>query len=165
MAESRPVAKVDAELDGPLGVAQEVVLVEPEQLVEQDEHGNRRFAHADRANVRRLDELNAAVVRRDDARQRRRSHPAGGAAPDDDDLANAAIGRRHAAFACARQFRAMNCACVGMASAAAVITRRMPASLCLTASASCTSASGSQRCGRTCCPMNTATQLGGWKNS
>src|SRR6476661_4923312 len=89
VADPGPVAKLDAELVGRVGGADEIILVDVEQAVEQVDLRNRRLADADRADLLRFDELDGeGRDLADDPRQAGRRHPAGGAAADNHHLAD-----------------------------------------------------------------------------
>ena len=88
VADARPVAELDAELEGALRGTHELGLIQPECLrVERSDVRHGRFADADDADLVRLHQPHlAASVQMPD--QCRRRHPAGGATAHHDDLAN-----------------------------------------------------------------------------
>src|SRR3546814_357566 len=110
-----PADEIEPELEGRAGAADEVVLVDPEQLVEVEQRRNRRLADADGADRRRFDYGNAHVLIGERAPDRRRRHPAGGAAAHDHDVPYRPPAHRHSpAIACSaprrpRQFSYMLC--------------------------------------------------------
>src|SRR5690606_18502969 len=96
VAEPSPVDELDAELDRPLGRAQELVLVEVEHGVEVDDRRDRRFAHSDRADRVRFDQRDSPAAVVEEARKRRRGHPSRGSPADDDDAADIPVAARRA---------------------------------------------------------------------
>jgi hypothetical protein len=90
VAGSQPIDEADGQLDRPLRVADEVLQVDPEEPQEVDDARDRRFAHADRRYVGRLDELNRAPVTHLPG-QRACRDPAGRAAADDGNALDATI--------------------------------------------------------------------------
>src|SRR5690606_19940507 len=99
MARSHPVDELDADLERPLHVAHEIVLIDAQELEEIADRRDRGFADADRAALFRLDEPDRRPPAAQEPAQRRGGHPAGRAAADDDDALDAAGGRvpRHRA--------------------------------------------------------------------
>jgi hypothetical protein len=101
VALAAPVAKLDAQLVGSLGLAHEVGLVEAQLGVESPDVRHGGFADADRADLGGLDQFDR---RRRIAQHRREAgggHPAGGAAADDDDftdLLSAGVFHGHVSF-------------------------------------------------------------------
>src|SRR5688572_29515736 len=89
---SSPVDELDAELEGRLRLADEVVLVEAQHPVEVLDLRDRRLADAHRADFLGLDDLDPAVVVLQDSRQRRRGHPAGGSAANYNDRSKTVCG-------------------------------------------------------------------------
>ena len=83
-----PVHKLDAELERALGRSNEVILVQPEQIVEQANLGDGRLPHPDRADLFGLDQVDVAVVGAQDLGEGRRRHPARSPPAHDDDLAD-----------------------------------------------------------------------------
>jgi hypothetical protein len=83
LALGAPVTKLDAELEGAIGGAQELGLVNADPLVIFTQHGKGGLAHADDADLFRFDQFDRAARQRGD--QPNGSHPAGRAAADDDD--------------------------------------------------------------------------------
>src|SRR3546814_2614839 len=78
-----------SDLVGRVGFADELVLVDAEQRVEQADLRNRRLADADGADRLALDQLDLEAGKgAHDARDRGGRHPARGAAADDDDAAD-----------------------------------------------------------------------------
>src|SRR3546814_7194000 len=89
MAGTDPVDEFDPELVGRVGFADELVLVDAEQRVEQADLRNRRLADADGADRLALDQLDIEAGQgAHDARDRGGRHPARGAAADDDEAAD-----------------------------------------------------------------------------
>src|SRR5882672_2582942 len=68
VSEPPPIAKLDAQLERRLGLADELILVDPEQLVESANWRNGRFADANRADLGRLDQRDTGVAEAQDAR-------------------------------------------------------------------------------------------------
>src|SRR3546814_18103029 len=91
LADRAPVDEFDPRLERALRCRDELVLVDPEHLVEAEDRRNRRFAHADRADLRRFDQRQPGAAVVEVARESRGGHPAGGAAADDHE--SLAIGR------------------------------------------------------------------------
>src|SRR5690242_19651302 len=89
-----PVDELNAELEGRLRAADEVVLIDTEHLIEQANRRNRRLADAHRADLRGFDQRDRAERARQRVRQGGRRHPAGSAAADYCDGADAAIVHR-----------------------------------------------------------------------
>ena len=87
IADPCPVIEADAELEGRLRTANEIVLVDAEQAVEGENLRNGCLAYADRADLLGFDQRDAAVRLTQHLGQRGRGHPARGAAPHDDDAA------------------------------------------------------------------------------
>ncbi len=84
LAGCTPIDKFDAEFVRPLCRAQKRVLVQPERVVEQPDLGDRRLAHADRADLLGFDQVDFEADLQK-ARERGRRHPTGGAAAGNDD--------------------------------------------------------------------------------
>src|SRR5580700_11926349 len=91
MAEPAPVAKFNAELEGRLGFAHDIVFVDTEQGIEGANRRNGRFADAHRADLGRFDDGDLAVAILQYSREGRGGHPAGRAAADNHDAADAVI--------------------------------------------------------------------------
>src|SRR6202051_2315662 len=87
MVGSRPVLKLDAELEGRLGLAHEFFFVESDDLIEPVDRGNRGFAHPDDPDVIGFDEHDATPAQVNGLSQGGGRHPARRPASDDDDLA------------------------------------------------------------------------------
>ena len=85
-----PVDELDAQLEAALGAGHELVLVQPQQLVVFLDRGDRRLAHADRADILGFDQHDL-VQPLEQPREQRRRHPPGRAAPGDKN----ALDRRH----------------------------------------------------------------------
>ena len=79
-----PVHELDAELEGGLGLADELVLIDPQHVIEEHDGGDGRLAHADRADILGLDQGDLHP-RSHHLGQSRRGHPARRAAADDGD--------------------------------------------------------------------------------
>ncbi len=92
VADPAPVLEFDAELEGRLGAANEVVLIDAERAVERADLRNGRLADADRADRFRLHQFDVAIIVLQQLRQRGRRHPAGGPAADNEHFANSTIG-------------------------------------------------------------------------
>src|SRR5690348_4794681 len=93
VAESRPVGELDAELESTAGLADEIALIDAEQLIENMQRRDRRLPDSNGADLRGLDDLDLAVARLQHSRQGRRGHPAGRPPAHDDDFAHASIAR------------------------------------------------------------------------
>ncbi len=76
-------------LKGRLGLADEIVLIDPEYFDETDDGRDGRLADADRADLGRFNQPDATVHIAQQLRQARRAHPTGGSSADDDDVADA----------------------------------------------------------------------------
>ena len=87
VAEEGPVLELDAQLEGALGLAQELVLVDAEHRVEANDARDRGLTDADDADLVGLDHGDRHPGIRDLC-QRCRRHPAGRAAAEDDDAAH-----------------------------------------------------------------------------
>src|SRR6185369_17362163 len=85
VAHSRPVDKLDAELERALSLLDEIDLVDLEHFVEQLEMRNGRLADTDRADLLGLDQPDR-ILATEQLGTRSRSHPARGAATDDDNV-------------------------------------------------------------------------------
>ena len=86
-----PVQKTNTQFAGRLGRAHHVVVAQPQLAIEATDGGNGRLAHADRADVGRLDHGDLQRRSAEMLDQGRSRHPAGGAAADDDDRTDARI--------------------------------------------------------------------------
>ena len=84
VALAAPVNELDGQFDRGLGLAHEFGLVEPDHGVEIANGRHGRLAHANDADLGRLDQPDLGV-RSDGTLQRRRRHPAGSAPADDQD--------------------------------------------------------------------------------
>src|SRR6185369_4039033 len=87
----KPVDEFDAELEGRLRLAYEVVLVDAEHPMERDEMRDRRFTHTDGADLLRLDQADARAGFSQRLRERSGGHPPRRATANDDDRTDAAI--------------------------------------------------------------------------
>src|SRR6185437_11384906 len=88
VADARPVEELDAELEGALGLLDELDLVDFQDLVEQLQVRHRGFADADRADLFRFHQADRIAALQHLAKGGG-GHPAGGAATDDHDVAYA----------------------------------------------------------------------------
>lgn len=84
VAEARPVDELDAELERALRLADELRLLDLEEVVERDEMRDGRLADPDDADLLGLDQSYLELPAEGFAECRRR-HPAGTAPADDDD--------------------------------------------------------------------------------
>jgi len=87
IANARPIHEFDAELEGALRRADELGLVDFQQLVEQFQVRHRGFAHADGADLFGFDQPDREGAR-EQLGQGGRGHPACGATADDHDVAD-----------------------------------------------------------------------------
>src|SRR5690606_33265451 len=92
IALAAPVHELDAEVDGALGPAEELVLVEIEHRVEIEGRRDGRLAAADRADGVGFDAMSPAPDVRETAGKRRCRQPSSRAAADDDDSLDLGIG-------------------------------------------------------------------------
>src|SRR3546814_1199302 len=83
LADRAPVDEFDPRLERALRCRDELVLVDPEHLVEAEDRRNRRFAHADRADLRRSAPRHPGAAAVEVASERSGGHPAGGARADE----------------------------------------------------------------------------------
>ncbi len=122
-----PVVEQDAELEGRLGGAHELGLVDAEQTIEGDERRNGRFPHPDRADGVGFDQGDAdrLAKRTGDGSGR---HPSGGPASGDDDAI-----RVHGVhwLSCLNRKPRMRAALSGVSGAR---TLRPPSGMCSTTS-------------------------------
>src|ERR1700693_6390642 len=88
-----PVPKFDPQLEGCLGFPHELFFVEPYDLVEPMNRGNRGFPHPNRAYVVRFDESDSTWLSVDGFGQCRGGHPARGTSSENDDFFNALVHR------------------------------------------------------------------------
>ena len=91
---TRPADEFDAELESPLRRAEEIILVDPEPLIEQANLRDRRLAHADRADRIGFDQSDAGPLRQEACERGSRHPPCGSAADDDDAPDRGSRGRR-----------------------------------------------------------------------
>ena len=85
VADARPVDELDAQLERGLGLGHELALVDADALVEEADVRQRGLAHADDADLARLDQMDVALFRPEHGSESRGRHPAGGATADDHD--------------------------------------------------------------------------------
>src|SRR5258706_7325160 len=85
IANPAPIDKLNAKLEGALRFAHELLLIQPDDFVEQLDHRDRGFANADDAYVVRFDDANL-VLAPEHLGQCRGRHPAGGATANNDDI-------------------------------------------------------------------------------
>ena len=90
MAGSQPIDEFDAELEGALGLADEIVFVEAERAVEQADLRDGGLAHADDADLVGFDQADRYAAP-EQLGQRRAGHPARGATAHDHDAAQAQV--------------------------------------------------------------------------
>ncbi len=94
LALASPVAKLDAQLVGRLGLAHEIGLVEAESGVEIPDVRDGRLANADDPDLGGFHQLDGHLGVGQDGAEARSGHPAGGAAADNDDLPDPVRARR-----------------------------------------------------------------------
>ncbi len=80
-----PVDEIDAQLVCSVGLTDELVLVQPQQVVEGENRRYRRLADADRADLGGFDQGDVVIDRAERLGKQGRRHPSGGAAADDHD--------------------------------------------------------------------------------
>src|SRR3954466_7374315 len=78
-----PIDELNAQFEGALGAPNELVLIDPERLIELADLRNGSLTHANSTNFIRFDQTDG-VVTNEDLGHGRRGHPASGAAADDD---------------------------------------------------------------------------------
>src|SRR5579863_819067 len=85
MTHTGPIPELDAQFEGGFGLADEVVLVDPQSAYEFHDRGDRGLAHADGADLLGLDQSYAHFERLQEFGEARSRHPAGRAAAHDGD--------------------------------------------------------------------------------
>ena len=83
-----PVLELDSQLEGRLGLANDLVLIDPQHLDEADDRWDGRLADPDGADLGGFDQPDATVQIPQQLGEARRGHPPGGSAADDDDAAD-----------------------------------------------------------------------------
>src|SRR5688572_2769533 len=83
IANAAPIAKLDAEFERRLRLADEIVLVDPEHAVEEADVGERGFADADDAHFLGFDQGDGAVAVAQEAVECGGRHPAGRSSAND----------------------------------------------------------------------------------
>src|SRR5690606_19455617 len=96
LARCLPALERDAQLDRALRGGEVFLLAYPEQAVEGAQRRDRGLAHADRADLLRLDQGDVQHLA-ERARQRGGGHPAGGSAPGDHHATDGSVGQRRIA--------------------------------------------------------------------
>src|SRR5258707_459773 len=89
MSEPCPIDELDPKFERALGLADELVFVESQRVVEAAQRRNRRLSYADRSDLGRFDDADLGEAVFEPAGQVRRGHPAGAAATDDCNASNA----------------------------------------------------------------------------
>ena len=87
VADTKPVNEFDAQLECRMGLPDEFVFVDAEEVIEQNDRRNGRLAHPDRADLFRFDERDP-VRGASRFRKRSRSHPARRTTTHNDDVAD-----------------------------------------------------------------------------
>src|SRR3546814_1641548 len=87
-----PALEADAQLGGGVRRTHHLHVGHAEPGIEAPDRGDRRLAHADRADRARFDQRDRQIAALEMLRQRRRRHPPRGAPADDDEAPDAVWG-------------------------------------------------------------------------
>ncbi|EGF91605.1 hypothetical protein ABI_30220 [Asticcacaulis biprosthecium C19] len=91
MSHPAPVDELDTQLETGIGLADELILVEAEQVIVHPDHRDGGFTDPDRADLFRFDQGDGVVLRTQDAREAGGRHPAGRTATDNDDVSDLSV--------------------------------------------------------------------------